>query len=48
MKEFVLRGIFEGVHTLKSVAVLDVPDQVISKVARTITAAEKMGIRLGE
>lgn len=34
MKEFILRGIFEGAWELESFPLLDVPDLVISRVAR--------------
>lgn len=44
--ELVLKGIFEGVGTLESFAILDVPDQVISKVTRIAMAAEKIGIKI--
>lgn len=44
--ELVLKGIFEGVGTLESFAILDVPDQVISKVTRIAMAVEKIGIKI--
>lgn len=47
MQELMLKGIFEGVRELESFSVLDVPDAVISRVARVISAAEKSWIRVG-
>lgn len=46
VKEVVLRGIFEGVQELESFSALDVPDEVIARVARVISAAEKSGVRV--
>lgn len=46
MKELILKGIFEAVQELDSFFVLDVPDVVISRVARMISAAEKARIRI--
>lgn len=33
MKELLLKGIFEAVQGLESFAILDIPDEVISRVA---------------
>lgn len=46
MKEFLLKGIFEAVQELESFAILDVPDEVISRVARVVSVAEKSGLRV--
>lgn len=46
MKELLLKGIFESVQELESFAVLDVPDEVISRVARVVSAAKKSGVRV--
>lgn len=45
MKELILNKIFESVQELEPFDILDVPEEVISKVARTVAAVEKMGIR---
>lgn len=42
-KELILRGIFEGLQELEFFPILDVLDQVISKVAHVVTDAEKAG-----
>lgn len=42
----ILKGLFKVVHALECFSNLNVPDQVVSKVARTVTAAEKMGIQI--
>lgn len=41
-----MRGTSEGVQAFESFVVLDVPNQVISKVARIVATAEKMGIKI--
>lgn len=46
IKELVLKGIFEGVRALESFTFLDVPDEVLSSVARTVATAERMNIRM--
>lgn len=46
MKEVVLKGIFERVQELESFSVLEVPGEVIARVARVISTAEKAGIRV--
>lgn len=46
IKKLILKEIFEGVQKLESFDILDVPGQVISKVARTMAAAEKMWIKI--
>lgn len=46
MKELLLKGIFEAVQELESFVVLDVPDEVISIVARVVSVAEKSGVRV--
>lgn len=43
MKEFILKEIIEGVQKLESFVILDVPDEVVSWMARTVDAVEKMG-----
>lgn len=45
VKEVILMGIFEGVQELESFSVLDVPDEVIARVAKVISTAEKFGVR---
>lgn len=47
MKQLVSKGIFDGMQTLESFAVLDVPDEVISIVARIVAATKKMALGLG-
>lgn len=42
MKELILNTIFKGVQKLESFAILNVPDEVVSKVARTVAVAQKM------
>lgn len=44
MKELLLKGIFEALQELESFVVLDVPDVVISRVARMVSTAEKSGV----
>lgn len=46
MKELLLKGIFEAVQELESFIILDVPDEVISRVARVVFVAEKSGVRV--
>lgn len=46
MKELLLKGIFEAVQELESFAILDVPDEVISRVARVVSTVEKSGVRV--
>lgn len=46
IKELVLKGIFEGARALESYTFLDVPDEVLSSVARTVATAERMNIRM--
>lgn len=46
IKELVLKGIFEGARALESYTFLNVPDEVLSSVARTIATAERMNIRM--
>lgn len=46
MKELVLKGTFNGVWVLESFAVLEVPDELVFLVARTIATAEKVGVRI--
>lgn len=45
MKELILKEIFVGVQKLEFFNILHVPNQVVSKVART-TAPEKIGIQI--
>lgn len=47
MKEIILRGIFEGVREVESFPILDVPGQVISRVACLVAAGEKARVRIG-
>lgn len=46
IKELVLKGIFEGARALESFTFLDVPNEVLSSVARTVATAERMNIRM--
>lgn len=46
IKELVLKGIFKGARALESFTFLDVPDEVLSSVARTVTTVERMNIRM--
>lgn len=46
VKEVILTGLFDGVQELESFSVLDVPDEVIARIARVISTAEKFGIRV--
>lgn len=47
MKELILTEIYEGVKKLGNFSILDVPDDAVSKVARRVAAAEKMGNKVG-
>lgn len=46
LKELVLKGIFEAAKALESYSFVDVPDEVLSSVARTVATAERMSIRM--
>lgn len=43
MKELIMRKILEGVRELGSFSILDIPNQVISRVAHVVAAAEMAG-----
>lgn len=42
-----LKEIYEGIKKLETFASLDVPDDAVLKVVRTVAVAEKMGIKVG-
>lgn len=46
IKELVLKGIFKGVRALESFTFLDIPDEVLFSVARTVATAERRNIRM--
>lgn len=46
IKELVLKGIFEGAQALESYTFLNVPDEVLSSVTRTVATVERMNIRM--
>lgn len=46
-KKLILQEIDQGVWKLKTFIILDVPDNVVLKVASTVAVTEKMGSKLG-
>lgn len=46
VKMLILYKLYKGVLKLESFTILDVPDNVFSKVARIVIVTEKMGIRV--
>lgn len=46
VKKLILKEIFEGVRKLESFDILDVPDDVVSKVYHIVAAAGKMKIKV--
>lgn len=42
-----MKGIYKSVQVLESFAVLEVPEEIISSVARTMATAEKVRVKIG-
>lgn len=47
MKELILKGAFDGIWKLMSFTVLEVPAEVLSSIAQTVAAIERVGVRIG-